>query len=197
MLHGHRTVYERPKCALATPASTSPPTPELESKPEPTIRPYICHAFVIQHSVLYMGDVSHIPESAWALLGRGADTGGDHDGPMRTRREYSAVVLDCLRPATHVSHFGLAQSVSAARRLGATRTYLLGFGHEIGFDEYARVGEILGGAPVGDAPLSSGEKKCLDVLEKEKGEPLWLRPAHDGLRVIVDGLDVRDETFDA
>jgi len=183
--HGRCSVYNRPKGSLPTPTATSPPTPE---QLEPTIQPYICHAFLIQESIIYMGDVSHIPEETWALLGRG-------EGNPDPQRQYSAIVLDCLRPATHVSHFGLGQSVSAARRFGAVRTYLTGFGHEIAFDEYAHIGEILGGAPLpNDDSLTSGERKCLDVIDK--GDPLWIRPAHDGLRVSISGLSVRDDTFD-
>ena len=128
-----------------------------------------------------MGDVSHIPEDTWTHL-------------LSAPR--SVVVLDCLRPEFYVSHFGLGEAVEAARRLKPTRTYLTGLGHEITFDEYTRVGRILEGATEErEGDLTVGEQECLSMVKD--GEGLWLRPAHDGLRVWIsnDG-EVRDETHD-
>ncbi|KAI0032491.1 beta-lactamase-like protein [Vararia minispora EC-137] len=172
-----------------SPARASP-TRDLESKSTPSpppIQPYICHAFLVQKSVLYMADVSHITEDTWALLGRANDA-----APVS---ELAVAVVDCLRPVAHTSHFGIREAVSAARRLRSTRTYLTGFGHEISHDEYARVCEVVGGLPSANLSLTSGERKCLDLVEE--GRPVWLRPAHDGLRMWArkDG-SVVDETYD-
>lgn len=167
-----------------TPNTTRPSTPAPASAGEIPFQPYICHAFSIGQQIVYMGDVSFIPDETWPHL-------------LSTPR--SVVVLDCLRPEFYVSHFGLGEAVTAARKLKPTRTYLTGLGHEIMYDEYVRVGKILGGGMVGQERqenLTDGEKECLDAVEE--GEELWIRPAHDGLRVrIGDDGEVRDESHDA
>ena len=185
-VHHGRYFSEVPPTGHApTPTATTPSTPMRRASPtskeKPTFQPYICHAFSIGQQIVYMGDVSFIPEETW---------------PHLLSSPRSVVILDCLRPTFHTSHFGLGQAVDAARRIKSTRTYLTGFGHEIPHDEYVHVGEILGGATVGQEGLTEREKKCLDHVEK--GEKLWVRPAHDGLRVwIGDYGNVHDETHDA
>jgi hypothetical protein len=141
-----------------------------------------------------MADVSHVPDEAWALLESALSPVTAAD----TARLPIAVV-DCLRPLPHTSHFGLAQAVSAARRLRAARTYITGMGHEVAHEEYARVGEVLGDARAEGKgeELTPAERWCLDLVED--GPPLWIRPAHDGLRVVVDGGAgaVHDGTYDS
>ncbi|KZV63129.1 Metallo-hydrolase/oxidoreductase [Peniophora sp. CONT] len=186
-VHHGRYFSEVPPTGHApTPNTTTPSTPVRRGSPfptleKPTFQPYICHAFSIDKRIIYMGDVSFIPEATW---------------PHLLSSPRSVIVLDCLRPQDHMSHFGLGQAVQASRKIKPTRTYLSGFGHEVPHDEYVHVGEILGGATVGQEGLTAREKKCLDCVEE--GEKLWVRPAHDGLRVWIgeDGK-VRDKSYDA
>lgn len=62
----------------------------------------------------YVTDTSFIPEETFALL-EGVDI----------------LVLDALRHEPHPTHFNIDEAVSAARRIGARRTYLLHITHSI------------------------------------------------------------------
>lgn len=62
----------------------------------------------------YLTDVSHIPETSYALLG-GLDT----------------LVLSALREETHPTHFSFDQSIEVARKVGARRTWFTHFAHRI------------------------------------------------------------------
>ncbi|KAI0320443.1 beta-lactamase-like protein [Amylostereum chailletii] len=205
--HGRYFTQTPPPGYMPTPTTTGPstptslstrgsPEPEI-SAPPPDVFHYICHGFKVQNSVLYMADVSYIPEETWELLGRPLGQDGD---ALASLPQYDAVILDCLRPDTHTSHFGIVQSVHAARRLGSKRTYMVGFGHEVSHKEYVRVGETVEGKEgINATSLSLGEKKCIELLEEGKqllGKPIWLRPAHDGLQVCVSGEGVTDSTYD-
>jgi len=64
--------------------------------------------------VAYLTDVSEIPESSYALL----------DG-------LDLLLLDCLREQPHHTHFGVEQSLAAAKRIGAKRTVLIHMTHEL------------------------------------------------------------------
>jgi phosphoribosyl 1,2-cyclic phosphate phosphodiesterase len=64
--------------------------------------------------VAYCTDTNHIPDTTWPLL-EGLDV----------------LVLDCLRPAAHPSHFTLDEALAAAARAGAKRTLLVHMAHDI------------------------------------------------------------------
>ncbi|KAF9066089.1 beta-lactamase-like protein [Rhodocollybia butyracea] len=148
-----------------------------ESHKTDVIHPYLCFGFKIQDQIVYLSDVSHIPDDAWREEG--------HPLPL--------CILDCLNLKTHTSHLGLEQSIATARRIGATRTYLLGFSHKVSQEEYVTITEAVGGADIDESALSVSEKEGLGMIGV--GEPFWIRPAHDGLRVVVDRGLVRDDTF--
>jgi hypothetical protein len=78
---------------------------------------------------------------------------------------------------------GLADSVITSRRIGASRTYLTGFGHEVAHDEYVTIGEVLGGRQKNSVHMTPIEQAGVGLIGE--GEPVWLRPAYDGLRVFV------------
>jgi phosphoribosyl 1,2-cyclic phosphate phosphodiesterase len=67
--------------------------------------------------VAYCTDTNHIPEESWPHL-RGLDV----------------LILDCLRPRPHATHFGLEQAVEVARRVGARRTLFTHISHELEHD---------------------------------------------------------------
>lgn len=151
----------------------------------PELRPYLCHAFKIQDSVIYLSDVSWISEESWAVLNQPSVDDPSH--------QYAVAVVDCLRPLAHISHYGIREAVNVARRINAQRTYLTGFGHEVAHDEYVTIGEYVGGKAADDPTVI--EKYCIDLVDE--GEHIWLRPSHDGLRFEVSqGGTVRDNSYD-
>lgn len=188
-----------------SPASTTPSTPpEQPSTPLPVeeppelpkaIQPYFCLGFVVQDALVYLSDVSHIPEDVWALFVRGEGEGGSGADSARDTPGPPVFVLDCLRLQPHTSHLGIAEAVTVARRMGAQRTYLTGFGHEVSHDEYVTIGQAVGGKTKKEAQLTPTEKAALALVPP--GEPIWVRPAFDGLQVYVsDDKQARDEEYD-
>jgi Beta-lactamase superfamily domain len=152
----------------------------LELEAIERIYPYIAFGFKIEEQVVYISDVSHIPDEAWSLL--------------ESESKVPVVVLDCLRLRPHTSHVGLEDSMKLARRIGAGRTYLTGFGHEVSHDEWVRLGEIVGGAAFDRAELTEGELEGIEMLGEERG--LWVRPCFDGLRVCISSSgDVEDGVY--
>ncbi|KAI0067920.1 hypothetical protein BV25DRAFT_888186 [Artomyces pyxidatus] len=163
---------------LSSKSSPSPPSSRRSSEDsEPKVNPYICYGFEIQDSIVYLSDVSLIPDDSWELLERPALDGG-------RRKPYAVAIVDCLRPIAHISHYGIKEAVNCSRRLNAQRSYLIGFGHEISHEEYTTIGEVVGGKDVSEfGKLSAGEEKCIERLDE--GHPIWLRPSHDGLRFTI------------
>ena len=90
----------------------------------------------------------------------------------------------------------LSEAVATARRYGAARTYLTGFGHEVSHDEYVQIGEAIErGDPAASLNLSGSENVWIDAIVE--GKPIWVRPSYDGLRISVsDDGNVRDECYD-
>ncbi len=62
----------------------------------------------------YCTDTNCIPDETWPLL-EGLDT----------------LILDCLRPSRHPTHFSLDEAIAVARRVGARRTLFVHMSHEI------------------------------------------------------------------
>ena len=65
-------------------------------------------------NVAYCTDTNEIPEQTWPLL-KGLDV----------------LVLDCLRPAHHPTHFSIDEAVDVAQRIAARETYFVHMSHEI------------------------------------------------------------------
>jgi len=153
------------------------------------IHPYLCLGFKIQNEVIYLSDVSHIPEDTWDFLERSSDS------PEPSRR-LPILVLDCLRLLPHTSHLGVKESIAMARRFNAQRTYLTGFGHEVSQEEYVAMCEAVGGKTEHLLTPSSNIQEGLELIEE--GEAIWVRPAYDGLRVFIpsDGDSIHDEGYD-
>lgn len=104
---------------------------------------YYCLGFLFDRKIAYLSDVSLVPEVVWDLLeqectlpqewrpkkegevkkvenGVNGVTGSNVDKPV-----IQALVVDCLRIETFTSHFGLGEAIGTARRMGATKTYLV------------------------------------------------------------------------
>ncbi|KAI9066725.1 hypothetical protein FKP32DRAFT_1589417 [Trametes sanguinea] len=155
-------------------------------------KPYFCYGFTVQNAVTYISDTSHIPEDVWdhilATYAAPAPT------PSPTGRP-PVLVLDCLRLEPHTSHLSLAQAIEVARRMRARRTYLTGFSHEVSHEEYRTILEAVGGRAPAQRDVTEMVRKGMGTIEE--GPPVWVRPAFDGLRVVVAGKakEVRDEEY--
>ena len=188
--HGRLGTASAPPGFAPTPSTTPerPSTPKIcanDGQGVPELHPYLCHAFKIQDSVIYLSDVSWISEESWAVLNQPSKS-----DPLR---QYAVAIVDCLRPLAHLSHYGIREAVNVARRINAQRTYLIGFGHEVSHDEYLTVGEYVGGKAVENPTVK--EKYCMDMIDE--GRRIWLRPSHDGLRFEVTRTGiVRDNSYD-
>ena len=171
---------------LAAPiASRSPAQTCANGLGVPELHPYLCHAFKIQDSVIYLSDVSWISEESWAVLNQPSVSNPSH--------QYAVAIVDCLRPQAHISHYGIREAVNVARRIDARRTYLTGFAHEVSHDEYVTIGEYVGGKAVDNPTIK--ERSCIDMIDE--GKHIWLRPSHDGLRFEVShGGMVRDNSYE-
>ncbi|KAJ6519417.1 beta-lactamase-like protein [Mycena sanguinolenta] len=164
--------------------TSTPAAPGLEVDNAPKkeiVQPYMCFAFRIQEDLVYISDCGAIPDDAWSALFPASG------------RQLPVCILDCLELRTHPSHFGLEQSVEAARKIGAKRTYLLGFSHKLAHDEYVKIGKVIGGAAV-PMDLTENEANGMELIGK--GDPIWVRPAHDGLKIeIFPDQKVTDRTY--
>ncbi|KAI5123712.1 hypothetical protein M0805_000306 [Coniferiporia weirii] len=195
--HGRVFRKSPPPGNLPTPTYTAPPTPiSGRNSPLPSTAailchdqassvdalepnkpsPYLCTGFKIQDAVVYISDVSHIPESTWSLLLAPETPGGQARVP-------AVFVLDCLRIKPHMSHFGLKQAVDAVRRLKARRSYLVGFTHDLTHEDYAEILQAIGEVSVSISDASETVRGALEVMSE--GEPQWVRPAYDGLRMFI------------
>ncbi|KAH7883855.1 beta-lactamase-like protein [Phlebopus sp. FC_14] len=190
--HGRLFSPNPPPAFIPTPCATEPATPTASGRSTPSrpaaskIHPYLCFGFMIQDSLVYMSDVSLIPEDAWAVLEAGEPK--------------NVLVLDCLRLEPHTSHMGVKEAATTIRRLNAKRNYLTGFGHEVSHDEYVTIGEAVEEEEVRDmAVMTVRERNGVKLIRegRKAEERHWVRPSHDGLRVFIstDG-SVRDETYD-
>jgi phosphoribosyl 1,2-cyclic phosphate phosphodiesterase len=65
-------------------------------------------------NLAYCTDTNRIPDETWPLL-EGLDT----------------LVLDCLRPKPHPTHFSLDEALAVAARVGARRTIFVHMSHEM------------------------------------------------------------------
>lgn len=102
--------------------------------------------------------------------------------------------LDCLRISSHTSHYGIEDSIKTARQMGAQRTYLLGFSHDLQHEDWVTITEEASGEKHEGSKAAVIDKYGLHGLRE--GDPIWVRPAFDGLRVFVsENGDVHDETY--
>ncbi|KAG6891392.1 hypothetical protein C0992_007615 [Termitomyces sp. T32_za158] len=173
--------------SVAPPLALTPSAPEISTTPsyelpsgqekpvDGALNPYFCFGFKFGHEIIYMSDVSYIPDDKWPII--------ESRGP--NGRALPVLVLDCLRLRPHTSHFGLEDAVDTARRVAATRTYLIGFGHEVAHDDLVTLGEAVGGKKPGAKILTETVKAGLELIRH--GDNVWLRPSYDGLRVFVGG----------
>ncbi|KAG8722383.1 hypothetical protein FRC08_002864 [Ceratobasidium sp. 394] len=183
---------------------TTPQPHSLLAKP----KPYMCFGFIIGDFMVYISDVSFIPQDAWQTIelsvsnnnGQGAkldesmanlSMNGTH---LARQKGYKLLVIDCLKLEPHTSHFGLKGTVETARRLNAKRAYMVGFGHGIPHWDWLNIGKRLGGKDLGESEAHRPHvMKALEMVPPKKGEDIWVQPAYDGLRLFANKTDVWDE----
>ncbi len=68
-------------------------------------------------SIAYVTDTNHIPEEA-----------------MEQLRELDVLLLDCVRPEPHATHFGLQQALDVIAALNSKRSYLTHLSHHFDHD---------------------------------------------------------------
>jgi hypothetical protein len=138
--------------------------------------PYLCLGFRFDDKLVYLSDVSHIPENIWALL-KGpqrlypADANGESISlsasastiaSQEPKAAPDVLIIDCLRLVPHASHFGVAQAISTALRLKPKRTYLTGFAHKVTHASWHRFGLALSSGERCRAPRSPSAKGLLE-----------------------------------
>lgn len=142
--------------------------------------------FKIEEAIVYISDVSFIPEDVWEFLLAPTHADG--------RNRIPVLVLDCLRIRPHASHLGLKQAVEVVRRLGPRRTYFVGFTHDMTHEEYTEVLRAL----EREQDLANVTPEVRHAIELiEGGEKQWVRPAFDGLRIFIspDGSVAEDCSY--
>lgn len=181
-VHHGRLFSTPPNVSAQVPVATlhtPPPTRSCSPAPPSKVTPYLANGFLIQGSLIYISDASFVPEKTWDLL----------EDSWKCSGRPSVAVVDCLRPKVHLSHFGLKEAVSTARKIGAVRTYCVGFEHEVSHASYEKIFGALDGQDHRDE-LSVVEKQGFEMIEP--GNPIWIRPAYDGLKVTAKGGIVKD-----
>jgi phosphoribosyl 1,2-cyclic phosphodiesterase len=150
------------------------------SNDKPTVEipiiPLHCFGFRFGAQLVYISDVSAVPETAWRHL----------------RPAPTVLVLDCLRSEPHTSHFGIKQAVACVREVGAPKNLLIGFNHEIAHEEWEHILPVAEGIRYEDCELAEMRevaRKAVGLVEE--GPRAWIRPAFDGMRLWIENGDVR------
>ncbi|EGG04469.1 Hypothetical protein MELLADRAFT_78359 [Melampsora larici-populina 98AG31] len=117
------------------------------------------------------------------------------------------LIIDTLRLKPHTSHFGLAEAVSTASRLGAQRTYLLGFTHGVTHECWEKACEAIGEGRIANEKTNEEHTKEIELGNHPEEftqealrivgamNPIWVRPAFDGLWVRTDGKTSSDDFY--
>ncbi|KZO96132.1 phenylalanine ammonia-lyase [Calocera viscosa TUFC12733] len=169
----------------------------LFAKPTATSVAYPSLGFLLPQ-FLYLSDVSELPPPTLQFL-----------ASLPAAEQPKVLVIDCLRPKPHMSHFGLAQSVSAISQLALPRNYLIGMtcGHgsewitHRGWEQVCAA--LSSGAQTLDKHTWVGEEqervRCEAALEEVRDAGVkggrWVRPCFDGMRIVVGEQGVSDGVY--
>ncbi|KAG8982238.1 hypothetical protein FRB90_006927 [Tulasnella sp. 427] len=180
---------------IRTPASVATTQPVTSDPPpsEPLRRdPFKCFSFIFNNSLIYMSDVSNIPDEQWPFIlnpppqpRNGArSAASEEEKDESPRADYKVFIVDILRLKPYASHFGLDQAVQAVRKLGAARNFALGFNHEMNHDQWLAISKALG-QPRENWPSFTDPNVQAALEHVSEGPSAWMRPAFDGLRIVV------------
>ena len=175
--------------AKSTPSPAGPTTLAIAT-------PYKCFAFIVNNALLYMSDVSNIPDAAWQTISNPPKRPVFAADPVFADLQptYQVLVIDVLRPEPFRSHFGLDQAIQTARRLGTPKNYMIGFGHDLNHEDWVKIGELIGEGCPKDG-LESVIEEALDFVSE--GKPVWIRPAYDGQLIHIPENRFEQETMEA
>ncbi|EUC67173.1 RINT-1 family protein [Rhizoctonia solani AG-3 Rhs1AP] len=160
-------------------------------------KPYLCFGFIFGDFMVYMSDVSHIPNDTWETIQSNSPgfgnqkNSGSSSGVANQTGRYRVLVVDCLRLEPHTSHFGIQGAFDAAKRVNAHRTYMVGFGHRIPHDDWNSIGEYLEGRDMNEKQLERPNVLGAMGILPQGGEPVWIRPAYDGLRLLGNKEEIK------
>jgi len=174
---------------ITTPALLEGATNQLSPRglTQPKFHPYITLGFAFDQAICWISDVSFIPEETWDILKRHS----------LLNSKLPVLVVDCLGITSHTSHFGLKDSVTAISRIGAQKSYLIGFGHRVPHEAWTRICESIerNGNHEGYVDdISETVNKGLGIVNPEHlRQSLYIRPSYDGLRLNVSGDGGVDE----
>ncbi|KAH7340382.1 beta-lactamase-like protein [Rhizoctonia solani] len=186
------TLRLSPKHKPIATARLSPPNQAAAAK----YQPYLCFGFIFGDFMVYMSDVSHIPEATWETIHSkspklsSSQDSGLSSSPVAQARRYKVLVVDCLHLEPHTSHFGIQGALDTAKRVNAHRAYMVGFSHRIPHNDWNIVGEYLEGRKLNDEQLERPNVVAAMGILPRKNEPIWIRPAYDGLRLFGNEKEV-------
>lgn len=156
-------------------------------KPVASKEPFICLGFVFERKVVYLSDVSSIPDHTWELIDNSLDN-----------PDLSLAVVDALWPwRPHPSHVGFPQAVNIAMRIKAQLTLILGMTHPTTHYMWEEAGRSIRGAERNDKEHYDGllsaallEKiwAAPEMAENKEAIKAWagdVAPAWDGLGVEI------------
>lgn len=99
------TLLSRLPDAISKPALSPRPTASTAK-----LRPYTCFGFIFGDFMVYMSDVSYIPQDTWDFIDKRPKANGSNHTSAPSNR-YKLLVVDCLKLEPHMSHFGIKVSV--------------------------------------------------------------------------------------
>ncbi|GAA5883626.1 hypothetical protein JCM16303_004921 [Sporobolomyces ruberrimus] len=164
--------------------------------------PLIALGFLFDSSLLYISDVSYIPESIWTLLSRKLSlpsSTGTYSSSSRHLPHLLALIIDVSGLRSSKSHFGLAQAIETTRRLGVEKTYFTDISHRHSHDAYVAFSEAFERGECSE----EAKRNCLDRVREEEVPPLWRKGEHEEERGggkregswehVYEGIDLRQD----
>ena len=163
--------------------------------------PYMCLAFVIEETVLWMTDTNHVPESAWNIIHYGLEAMDIGPAPDQIKRKLPLAFVD-LADMVMIgrAHLDLRGFVETVNKLDAEHVYSMGMNHTLCHGEIVALGEEAQGVrPVGmeEAFIEKalyGEIAHLasdGLFQGVKEKQLHFRPGFDGMKVTVETRESR------
>lgn len=159
-----------------------------------TTVPYMTLAFLIEDKILWMTDVSTIPQKTWDVLHYGLDAAGSLNSETKQRRRLPLAFIDLSEIYPLRAHLSLRTFLEVVDRLNAHRSYAIGMNHTLCHGEIEALGEEIEGVredgredvflqqvlehgeEIGEAP----------VWERLKQRKAWFRPCYDGMAIQVE-----------
>lgn len=175
--------------------ANDPPNANSDNCSTSRREPYIALAFLVEDKILWMTDVSAIPEKTWNVLHYGLDPDHTDSETKRSQRRLPVAFIDLSDIDPRGAHLSVRTFLEVVEKLDAKRSYAIGINHTLCHGEIEALGEevegtreegkedaflirvLRDGKKVGDAPAWS----------RLKQRKLWIRPCHDGMAVRIEG----------